>query len=271
VGAGALGALGLGGAAAYGGKRYIDHKVDPILKDTRGLIQQGTDTLQNIQQRVNPILDNAEQITNMGQNLLQTKNDAYRPWLNMSNHFGSGLAGLLGVQGYNQPQWQQSLMAFLRNLFSGQWLSGRTATASYSNPRSEKMTTTPTMFQSLQTAIFGSEQFQKLAGAGSDIPDTKTFAHKLISKEMKKVASVLEESGATVFAGMLKKASKKVKKGCPAKVAMLAQVNNDAKLASQAESVLTAIAGDILSKKIVQTFEEKKAAFLATKQAAATA
>jgi len=178
------------GAAAYGANRakqslqntaegMIDKRLAPILNNVEGLTQQGQETLQNLNQQSQEVMQRTNQMLDKGNAFMQMGKDALRPWAGMSGHIGGGLAGMMGVQGFNRPQWLQQIIGFLKNLFRGQWLPGRTATASYFNQEGERDMTVQTPIADLRNTIFGSEQFHKWAEVGKDIPMSKPLRIRL--------------------------------------------------------------------------------------------
>ena len=256
IGAGAYGANKLVQGTTNRIQQGINAKVDPVLNDVRGLIQQGQSSLADVQQRVNAASDSFQKLVNTGQR-------AISPWADMSHSAGSNLAGLFGVQGYNQPQWYQNIVAFLHKLFSGQIFPGRTSTASYTG--NTAMNLTPV--DALTLAIHGSEQFQKNASAGNTVPDRKLNAHIMLAQEMQKAAEVLlENEKVRHLAKPLQKAAELVNDGYPAKLAVGTATVWNVKLAEQIMSLVGAMAVDLLQQRIERTYNAKVAAYLEAKK-----
>ena len=291
----------------------IERQVAPIVENVQGLAQQGQESLghfnqmldqgnqmigqgqqflqmgkekvQGLAQQGQESLGRFDQMLDQGNQFLQMGKGAVKPWAGISQHLGGGLAGLLGVQGFNQPQWYQNLMTFLHQLFSGQWgrqgqgqwgqaqgqgqwgQQGQTVTASYNERKGASMDTTLTPLTALQLAVLGSEQFQKHAAMGTALPDVKLGAHLLMAKEMRKVAEMLSQEETTrELATLFQQAAEKVAAGYPARAVIQAQAGSNIKLAEQAMPLVGAMAVDLLMKRIDKIYQEKKAELIASKK-----
>ena len=63
-------------------------------------MNQAGNFLDESKQQIGDLTNKIQNVADQGQQFIQSQQNADRPWTDMLNHVGGGLAGLLGVQGY---------------------------------------------------------------------------------------------------------------------------------------------------------------------------
>ena len=261
------GLLVAGGTAAAGTAGYT-------ALNANSLMNRAGNFLDESKQQVSDLTNKLQNVADQGQQFIQSQQGAAKPWTDMLNHVGGGLAGLLGVQGYNKPQWYQNFVNWLQKIFSSgqynQFTNPETGVGG-ANTKAGEMTMLKNA-EAVNIALNGSPQFQKQASADGDIePDQLLQAHMVVAAEMESMAGVMSAKPQTLsYAHAFKEAAAHVRRGYPAKSAVLVSLGGSKKLAEVANRVLEGIGRSIIERAVMDTFQRKVAEYQAKKMAATT-
>jgi hypothetical protein len=267
LGAVQKGLLGVGGTAAAGTVGYTAHNANNLMNRAGNFIDES-------KQQIGDLTNKIQNVADQGQQFIQSQQNATRPWTDMLNQVGGGLAGLLGVQGYNKPQWYQSFVNWLQKIFSsGQYnkfTNPETGVGGADTKLGEM--TMITNVEAVNIALNGSPLFQKQASADGEIaPDQPLQSHLVVADEMESMAGVMSSQPQTLsYAHAFKEAAAHVRRGYPAKSAVLVSLGGSKKLAEVADRILEGIGQSIIERVVMDSFQQKVAEYHAKKMASAT-
>jgi len=122
-----------------------------------------------------------------------------------------------------------------------------------------------TNVEAVNIALNGSPQFQKQASADGEIfPDQLLRSHVVVADEMESMAGVMSSQPQTLsYAHAFKEAAAHVRRGYPAKSAILVSLGGSKKLAEVANRGLEGIGQSIIERAVMESFQRKVAEYQA--------